>query len=107
MSMSNAIEMPPLCERHVWLLIHQAGYKESDPWRALLIASSIVLFQAMTCDDTVTKRTGGDVHKLSTLGCPACYKPDAFGEVVEVAKMRDLGRIKALGEKWIAEATAR
>ena len=101
MSDHPQIMVPDICQKHQWLLVKQAGYRESDPWRALLIVSNIVLFQAATCDDKTNKRIGGDITRIGELGCLACYKPDAFGEVVEAAKSHDLGAIKALGEKWV------
>lgn len=96
--------IPDICQKHQWLLVHQVGYKDSDPWRSLIIASNIALFQAATCDESTHARIGGDVKRIGELGCLACYKPDAFGELVEVAKLRDLGALKALGERWIAES---
>jgi len=100
------ISMPQMCDRHQQLLVHQAGYSEKDPWRALIVVTQIALFQATTCDPKTAVRIGGDVSRLSELGCLACNKPDSFGEIVEAAKSRDLGDIKALGEKWINEAGA-
>lgn len=104
MSSDPQIMVPDVCQKHQWLLVKQAGYSESDPWRALIIASNIALFQAATCDDTTHARIGGDIRRICELGCLACYKPDAFGEVVEAAKSHDLGLIKALGEKWVNAA---
>lgn len=100
----KTIVTPDMCGKHRSLLVHQAGYKEADPWRALIIASSIALFQAATADDSVHKAIGGDITKISSLGCLACRKPDVFGEVVEAAKTRDFGKIKALGEKYVNSA---
>ena len=100
--MSDApIMMPDMCQKHQYLLVHQAGYKRTDPWQALIIMSNIALFQAATTDDRLYKKMGGDVRKITTLGCLACQKPDAFGEIVEAAKSNEVGAIKALGEKWV------
>lgn len=99
------IVMPPMCAKHQSLLVHQAGYTPDDPWRALVIASQITLFQAATCDPKTHEKIGDDITRLPELGCLACYKPDAFGEVVEAAKTKDLGKIKALGERWVAEGS--
>lgn len=93
-----------MCERHRSLLVHQAQYTEAEPWLALIVCAQIALFQAATCDPQTHERTGGDIAKLSAFGCLACYKPDAFGEIVEAAKSHDLGTVKALGERWVAEA---
>jgi hypothetical protein len=98
--------LPNMCEKHQALLIHQAGYSRSDPWQALIVVSQIALMQAATCDPKTYERLGGDMMKLSTLGCLACYRPDAFGEIVAVTeKSRDLKAIKDLGESWIRKET--
>jgi len=99
---SDAIKVPSLCTKHQTLLVHQAKYKESDPWQALIICANIVLFQAVTCDARTHEQTAGDINRVSEFGCLACRKPDAFGAIVEAAKSHDLGKIKALGEQWIA-----
>lgn len=99
------INIPNMCDKHQSLLVHQAGYRESDPWRVVIIAAQIALFQAATADPQTHARVGGDLTKLADLGCLACYKPDAFGEVVEVAKSHDIGQIKALGERWVKEGS--
>lgn len=93
-----------MCQKHQYLLVHQAGYRPEDTWRALIIVAQIALFQAATCDEQTHRRTGGDIKRVSELGCLACYKPDAFGEIVEAAKSHDLKDIKVLGERWIEAA---
>lgn len=98
------IILPPMCNTHRVLLVQQAGYSQSDPWMALEVMVGIALFQAATCDPKVHAETGGDVLRLTTIGCLACRKPDAFGEIVEAAKTHKLGAIKALGEKWVTDA---
>jgi hypothetical protein len=103
MSDKPTIMVADMCQTHQVLLVRQADYRESDPWRALVVVCQIALFQAATCDPETHKRIGGDIGKIGSLGCLACYKPDAFGEVVEAAKSHDLGRIKALGERWVKE----
>ena len=98
------IVMPEMCYTHQYLLVQQAGYTPDDPWQALIIASQVALFQAATADPKTHEKLGGDVTRIPELGCLACYKPDAFGEVVQASMSHDLGEIKALGEKWVAEA---
>jgi len=98
------IEPSHMCQLHQRLLVQQAGYSEQDTWRALIIVSQIVLFQGATCDPATHEKLGGDITRIRELGCLACYKPDRFGEIVEAAKTHDLGVIKALGLRWIAEA---
>lgn len=100
------INVPPFCKTHLSLLVHGAGFKESDPWRALTIMASIALFQAATADPTTYDRVGGDVTRIPELGCLACYKPDAFGEIVEAVRTRGLSAIKPLGESWVAKSTS-
>lgn len=101
------IMLQPMCNTHRVLLVRQARYLPSDPWQALEIAVGIALFQAATCDDKVHAEVGGDAAKIPALGCLACRKPDAFGQIVEAAKTHDLGQIKALGEAWVATERAR
>lgn len=95
------ITLPELCKLHQRLLVSQAGYSEKDPWRALMIATQIALFQGATADPATHERIGGLIERLPELGCLACYKPDKFGEIVEVAKTHDIGNIKKLGESWL------
>ena len=70
----------------------------------MIIAAQIALFQAATHDPKTHDRIGGLIERLPELGCLACYKPDAFGEIVEAAKTHDLGAIKALGESWLVHS---
>ncbi len=100
-AMSEQIKLANMCDTHQRLLLQQAGYSEKEAWRALIVVSQVALFQAATCDDRIHKRIGGDLSKLQELGCLACLKPDSFGSIVEVAKGKDLGKIKALAEGWI------
>jgi hypothetical protein len=98
------IEMPPLCKSHRSLLVHGAGYKQTDPWMALEVATQAVLFQGATCEKIIWEKLGGDVTKLPTLGCLACLCPDKFTLVVEAAKTKDIGAVAALGKQWIEKA---
>lgn len=97
----NAVRVPPLCAKHQWLLVRQAKYGRKDSWQALMVIANVALLQCATCDDETHKRLGGDMHRVQELGCLACYKPNAFGEVVEAAKTHDLQQVKAVGERWI------
>ncbi len=99
--MSELIRPAQMCDKHQSLLVRQAKYSPTDAWQAMIIVSQIALFQAATADKRTHERIGDDIQKIAGLGCLACYKPDAFGEVVEAAKTHDLGKIKALGEKWV------
>lgn len=99
------VEPPKLCGMHRWLLVEQAGFMPSDPWMALEVVTQVALFQACTCDDKIYEKLGGDIQKISTIGCMACAKPDAFGEIVAAAqrsgKKAALGAIKKLAEGWV------
>jgi hypothetical protein len=103
MSDRPRIEVSNLCKKHQWLLVQQAGYREQDPWRSLVIMAQIALFQATTTDPEFWKHVGDDVTRLPEIGCLACFKPDKFGEIVEAAKLErtNPGSIKRLGESWV------
>ena len=94
------INVPSMCRTHLWLLVQQCDYKKTDPRQELLIVSQTALFKAATTDPKVYAKIGGDITKIDSLGCLACLKPDAFGEIVEAGKIGP-GTIKALGEKWV------
>lgn len=98
------VTMPDMCKEHQSLLVRKARYTPNDPWQSLIVASQVALFQAATCDSRTHDKTGGDITRISELGCLACYKPDAFDEIIAAAKSHDLGKIKTLGERWVHEA---
>ena len=97
------IIVPDMCRMHQSLLVHQAGVPESGPWRSLIIMAQIALFQGATADPTFHERLGGDLNRIGEIGCLACFTPDRFGEIVEVAKSTDAGAIKRLGELWVTQ----
>ncbi len=97
------LEVPQMCARHQSLLVHQVGVPPTGPWRALIVMAQVALFQAVSTDKAAWEQSGGDVTKLSRLGCFACFKPDAFGEIVKTAIKGE--SIKALGERWVKEAS--
>lgn len=104
--MSNNVARPAsLCATHRWLLVSQAGFRPKDPWIALEIAAQVALFQACSADKRIHARLGGDIMRIGEIGCMACMKPDAFGEVVNAAasntKDAAIGAIKRLGESWV------
>lgn len=102
------IDMPPLCQTHRWLLVRQCNYGPNDTWRALEIATQLALFQGATADPAVHAQIGGDITKLSTLGCLACRKPDLFGTIVDrvqsTKRAAHIRVIKELGEAWVKAA---
>jgi len=100
------IRLPSFCDRHLYRLVHGAKYKDTDPWRALVIAAQIALFQGASTLDSVHKKLGGDITKVESLGCFACRLPHKFNDVIRVAKHHDIKKIKELGESWVKEKTA-
>ena len=102
--MNPQIAIPNMCQKHQALLVGQAGYASTDPWQLLILTAQIALFQAATTDNKTHLKIGDDITRIGELGCLACYKPDAFGEIVEAAKTHDLIDIKTLGERWVAAA---
>lgn len=102
-----AIKVPPLCATHSYLLVQQCGFGPEDHWQVLVIATQATLFQLTTCDARVWKKLGGEAKGIEQLGCLACLKPDAFGEIVDAAqkapsKDEAIGAIKRLGEERVA-----
>lgn len=95
------VQVPNMCDKHQSLLVHQAGFTRLHPWRALIIAAQVSLFQAAMSRPTTHQRLGGDITNLSSLGCLACYQPDSFGQIVEAAKSEGLSAVKKLGERWV------
>lgn len=102
--MNVTVEPAPMCQKHQALLVQQANIGPDGPWRATIVMAQIVLFQIVSCDKAVHARIAGDITRIGELGCLACLKPDAFGEVVEAAKDPNPGAFKALGESHIAKA---
>lgn len=108
--MSAEIKLASMCDKHRLLLVRQCGYGPHDPWRALEIATQIALFQGATADPKIHAEIGGKIEGLSGLGCLACRKPDLFGAIVDKVQKTfpreaQIGAIKALGERWVSEAS--
>ena len=98
------VNVAPLCQPCITKLVRGAHYREQDPWQALSIVAQIALFQASTADPKTYERIDSDPARFAELGCLGCYKPRELEIIIEVAKTRDLGAIKRLGEKWVLEA---
>jgi hypothetical protein len=98
------IRVPDLCYKHYYELVHTAKFTKTDPWGALTVIANAAMFQGATATQTVWNKLEGDVTRITELGCLACRLPHRFKKVLEVAKTRDLGKIKELGEKWVNEA---
>jgi hypothetical protein len=102
----SALQLQPMCNTHRVLLVRQAGVGPTGPWRALEIMATLALFQAATADPKVLAECNGEVEKIAALGCLACRKPDAFGEIVQAAQSKRPRAIKELGERWVRDAAA-
>lgn len=99
--MSNPkIIIPDMCAKHQSLLVHQCGVPQEGPWRALIMAAQIVLFQGSTAKKQLHEVTGGDITKVTTVGCLGCYSPDVFGEVVAAFQEGGFASVKALGDRY-------
>lgn len=94
------ITVPPFCDRHQRDLVIECGYKPTDPWRALMIAAQVAMFQSAITVDTIQKRLDGDIRGIQELGCLACRLPQSFRQVIREGK-KNLGAIKALGDGWV------
>jgi hypothetical protein len=101
MSDDAPLRLPEMCGTHQSLLVQQTGYGPNDTWQALIMISQIALFQGASVDPKVYAECGGEITNFEKLGCLACRKPDLFGEIVEVAKTKNLGKVKELGESWV------
>lgn len=101
------VEVPQFCDRHQAKLVHAAGFKPEDPWRALLIIGTLVMFQGASCHRRIWEKVEGDVARVKELGCLACKLPGLFETLARTAKSKDPGAIKELGERWIREAGER
>lgn len=103
------VMLPDMCKTHQVLLVRQCAYGPQDPWRALLIATQIALFQGASADPKVHAETGGKIENFGRLGCLACRNPDLFGTLIDkvqatVPRDAHIGAIKTLGEQWVAGA---
>lgn len=98
------VKIPQMCQRHQARLVKNAKFAPTDAWRALVIVAQIALFQAAAATPSIQKKLGGKIEKLSELGCLACRLPGRFDTLINVAKSRDVGAIKRLGESWLAAA---
>ena|ERR1035437_1984263 len=105
--MNKQIIIPPLCQNHKSLLIHGANFSKTDSWQMLEVVASVALFQKACASAEFHKRTGGDITKTDTVGCLACFSPDAFSDIVFIAssnkKIEQLDPlIKQYGESFLS-----
>ena len=68
------------------------------------IVINAAMFQGVSTEQKIWKRVGGDVTRFSELGCLACLSPGRFDTVLNEAKKKGIGGVKALGEKWVMES---
>jgi hypothetical protein len=93
------IEVPSLCRRHQVETVRRLQVGPEGPWRATIIMTQIALFQACTARD-LHARTGGDLTKVPSVGCLACFDPEAFRDVTSAG----MSGIKAKGEGYVERA---
>lgn len=72
------------------------------------MVATISLFQGITRFASTWERLGGDVTRISELGCLACYRPDVFGEIIYAGECGGdasavFDAIKALSDGWLKE----
>lgn len=96
------IDVPAMCQRHQRLLLDQIGIGPDGPWRSHIIVAQIALFQATTAHPSTYARIGGDVTRIGELGCLACDRPDAFGEIVQAFQRGGIAAVKQYGEQLVA-----
>lgn len=99
------IVIPDMCQTHQRLLLDLLGIGPDGPWRSHIVVAQIALFQATTAHSTTYERIGGDVQRVGELGCLACFRPDAFGAIVDAFQQGGLSAVKALGEGFVSAAT--
>lgn len=104
MSDPPKIVVPDMCQTHQALLLQQLGIGPDGPWRSAVIVAQIALFEGTTAHPDTYERIGGDILRISELGCLACYRPDTFGQVVDAFTTGGIAAVKALGERLVTEA---
>jgi hypothetical protein len=95
-----------MCQMHQRLLLEQAGIGPEGPWRAAIVSAQVTMFQGCSALPETHTRIGGDITRISELGCLACYSPEVFGKVVEALCSGGFAAVKALGEKLVLEGSA-
>ena len=96
---SNPIKPNSLCDRCRYKLIHKAKYKKTDPWMALEITSLLVLVRKTLDDKRFLIKYGNDPHSISKVPCLGCFLPDTLNTIIEVAKGKDLTKVKELADE--------
>ncbi len=97
------ITVPQMCQLHQRLLVDQLEIGPDGPWRSHILVAQITLFQATTAHPSTYKQIDGDVQRIEELGCLACFRPDAFGEIIQAFQQGGIGAVKALGEKYVTK----
>jgi hypothetical protein len=105
------VELPGFCKRHQGIIVRAGRFRETDPWRSLLIVSEMALFQGLSAESEVQERIDGDITRIGELGCLACYDAKKLSELLRVIregrrwpKGRTLADVKQLGLRWIEES---
>lgn len=92
----TVIKPKPLCDRCRSNLIHKSKFKMTDPWMALEMATMLVLARNVLDDKKYLIKYGSDVEGINRIECLGCFLPDTLNKVIEVAKTKDLEKIKVL-----------
>lgn len=100
------IFVPTMCQKHQRLLVDQVVIGPGRPWHAYIIVAQVALFQAATAHPTTFERIGGDVARIGELGCLACDRPDAFGEIVAAFQAGGVAAVKAWGQAIVQKGAA-
>lgn len=98
------IQVPQMCQKHQRLFLDQIGIGPDGPWRSAIISAQITLFQGTTAHPTTYEKIGGDITRISELGCLACERPDVFGAIVQAWQQGGMRACKLLGERYVSAA---
>lgn len=95
--------LPAFCYPCQYGIVHGAGFKESDPWQALVVVVQLGVFQAATADERVWQRCspteGGDRDVadlslvLAEIGCLGCFKPKTRDALIERVRTEGLSAV--------------
>lgn len=92
----TTITAPIFCYECQYTIVHGCGFEETDPWRSLVIVSTLALFQATVQDPRIVQRCAGDrdPHTLSLvlaeIGCLGCFKPKTRDAVIADVRQHGL-----------------
>lgn len=95
----KTIAPKPLCKKCRVKIVHGSKFKESDPWMALEIASTLALVRKTLDSKNYLIKYGNDVTGINRIECLGCFSPDVVELIIETAKVdKDVSKIKAMSE---------